>query len=133
MADQTIIKIRWEPDDTLFAQIDDLSDKELKELAFAIQAEAQANIVANDQVDTGFLLNSAYVVMQDGVNTYNQARGSGEYLSTRTDQIVQRERTGPGFLPAGTRGLIAFGAIYAIWQELKNSFLYRAAEQVKAK
>lgn len=125
------VKINWNGEQVR-VEAGKMSESELKKLAFQIEGHAKQNIVLADQVDTGFLLNSSYVVVGTEVDTYFRARRSGTYHSTRSGSTVDRELA-PREHPIGrAKGLVAFGAIYAIWQELRRSFLYKAAEQVAA-
>lgn len=46
------------------------SSQIVRKTAFDLQAQIQANIRANDQIDTGFMVNSVYVVTSDS-STYS--------------------------------------------------------------
>lgn len=95
------------------------------ELAYWIEAQAKANIVANNQVDTGFMLNSVYAVGPDGDSHYSQAQSAA--------QIQAEREMGAEIRPDDNdSAVVAVGAGYAIYQEADNSFLYRALEQAQA-
>lgn len=99
----------------------------LAAIALQLEGQTKANIVANDQVDTGFMLNSVYsVTSRDSTYGDTMASGpmqnvSGEYVERK---MAPEVKVGPG------EGAVAVGAEYAVFQEAKKSFLLRAAEQV---
>lgn len=94
----------------------------LMAIGFQVEGQTKANIVANGQVDTGFMLNSVYTV-GDGSDTYGQAARSANSKSSEA-------RMAPPVMPPEDGVAVAVGAEYAVFQEIKNSFLYRAVEQV---
>lgn len=79
-------------------------------------------------IDTGFLLNSTYVVSPNK-NTYDQANQTGTYKNRAGEDVqrnlVPRQKLKPGFAMV----LVAVGADYAIYQEIEHSFFYRAIEE----
>jgi len=99
----------------------------IKGLALQVEAHARQNIVDNDQVDTGFMLNGVYAVFKDG-DTFGQTSPSGQYQN-KAGQMVNRRAIPPAPLPNQAQAAVAVGADYAIYQELANSFLYKALEQ----
>ena len=99
------------------------------QLALQIEAETKKNIQQNGQIDTGFMLNSTYTVSKKR-NTHDQARGSGKYTSAKTGQSVRRDIAPPVRLPSDALAACAVGAEYAIYQEVKKSFLFAAAQTV---
>jgi hypothetical protein len=76
------------------------AEEAIKQKAFQVEAQAKANVVANDQIDTGFMLNSIHT-------NFNKSE-----------------------LPSGAVAAIYVGAEYGIWQEFKNPFLYPALRSV---
>jgi hypothetical protein len=89
--------------------------------AHRIEERAKANVVANDQVDTGAMLNGIYVVLADG-GDYGQAKAAAE----------AREPQGEMAPPVSLRnadGAVVAGMEYSIYQEMQRSFLYKAAEE----
>jgi hypothetical protein len=95
-----------------------------EEVAFAVEAEAKANIVDNDQVDTGFMLNSVYAVTRSG-SGYGQAQGAAKSRNPTAEM-------GPGVSLSGNiKAAVVVGAEYAIYQEEKKTFLFKAGESVK--
>lgn len=99
----------------------------IKGLALQVEAHAKQNIVDNDQVDTGFMLNTVYSVFPGG-DTFGQTSPAGEYQN-KAGQMVRRQSLPPSPLPRQVQAAVAVGAEYAIFQELANSFLYKALEQ----
>ena len=110
------------------------SDKAMLALAHQIEAQTKANIVdmpSGDHVglvDTGFLLNSVYAI-GNGESGYGATQSSGEYVN-RAGETVRRERAPEERLPRDAQAAVVVGANYAIYQEVKHSFLFKAAEQV---
>jgi len=98
----------------------------LSRLALQGSQFAVENIQANNQIDTGFMMGSVYSVAP-GSGT-SPTWPSGEYLD-KSGKTVTRE----GGAPVGAGpDESAFGCVaeYAIHQEMANSFLYRALEQL---
>ena len=113
--------------DRVTLKVKGAKQKILDELALVGEGKAKMNIVANNQVDTGFMLNSVYAVTSKGVAS--KPSGGGTFTN-RLGQTVTR-RAGPvhGKVAEG-ESAIAAAAEYAIHQEMKKSFLYRALEQI---
>lgn len=105
--------------------------RELVRIGFAIEGQAKVNVTDNGQVDTGFLRSSLYTVARD-TSTYGQADPSGRYQSSKSGLAVERE-IAPELTAGEDEVLVAAGAAYAIHQEVENSFLYRALDQVRAR
>jgi hypothetical protein len=111
-------------------------DKTIKQsganIAFRIEERLKINISeapgASGQglVDTGFLLNSPYVVTPEG-SSYDQANQSGMY-ENREGQMVERNIAPERDLPDDALALVAVGAEYAIYQELEHAFFFKAVE-----
>lgn len=94
----------------------------LEELALQIEAQAKINIVDNDQVDTGFMLNSAYTVTDES-SGYSQARSESKNKNPKAEMS-------PEASAGDADAVIVIGAEYAIHQEERRSFLFKAGEQV---
>jgi len=109
------------------------SGRALRKVAFDIEGQTKKNIQENGQIDTGFMVNSVYTVT-DNDNTYGQANKSGRYTN-EAGANVPRNLAPQARLPHSNEpaALVAVGAEYAIWQELKRSFLMAAAQEVGAK
>jgi len=117
--------------DHLQVVVEEATEKVLKQLGFRITERAQLNIRTNDQIDTGFMVNSIYPVWKDG-SGYGQARAEaeGQTMSKRTGkQVDQSENMAPEeSLVEDAVAAVVVGANYAIFQEAANPFLYPAAE-----
>jgi hypothetical protein len=116
-------------------QVNDAAMESLAAIAHAIEGQAKVNIreqPVSDHIgliDTGFYVNSVYVVTQTGDDTYGQTDPSGTYRD-REGQAVERTIAPRAGLPPGVGALVAIGAAYAIWLEEEFSPLFRAAESV---
>ena len=98
-------------------------------LALRVESEAKQNIVANDQVDTGFMLNTVYHVSRLS-NSYPATDAPGTKTGRKSGQQREVDKAPQATLPAKYLALVAVGAEYAIYQELQRSFLYLALVQV---
>jgi len=112
--------------ESVIARIKDATAEELAAFAFQIEAQAKVNIQENRQIDTGFMLNSVYTVSQAG-SSYGSANKTGAY-NNRAGSKVKRKIAPERSLPKKAAAIVAVGADYAIYQEEKKSFLYRAAQ-----
>lgn len=122
-------KVNWYENDVRLV-VDDASDELVDKLAFQVLGQAGINIQQNGQIDTGFMLNSGYVISERS-DTFGDTDPSGSYESSKTGQTVQRERVDAP-RPADGGAVVGFAADYAAHQEMKNSYLYTAVEQVAA-
>lgn len=79
-------------------------------------------------IDTGFLLNSTYVVSPN-TNTYDQTNQTGQYRNKAGEDVQRtlapRQKLKPGFAMV----LVAVGADYAVYQEIEHNLFYRAIEE----
>lgn len=103
------------------AAMDRVTDETLDRAAAQCLGHARVNIQTNDQIDTGFMWNSGYMVSAKQ-STYGetQAAGAGGRERAAEVRIGRRESA------------TAFAAKYAIYQELHRSYLYRALTQTVA-
>lgn len=104
----------------------------LANVALEIQGQAVLNIRSNNQIDTGFMMNSGYVVAKNGTDTYSKLQSSGVYSGKSGDNL-RRELADRADLPEGVEALVAFGANYAIYQEAAKPFLFKAATEIAGK
>jgi hypothetical protein len=104
------------------------STKALQQLALQIEGQTKANITANNQVDTGFMLNSVYTIFE-GSSTYGNTDASGTKLD-RMAEFVERKIAPEESLEGDAVAAVCVGAEYAVFQEARQSFLQTAAEQV---
>jgi len=114
-------KVDWFERDVLL-KIEDTTDEALTDLAFQGEALAKVNIQANGQIDTGFMLNSTY-----GLGPTGDHRAQAE---AEASAVAERQMAGPPSLEEGQAAIHA-AAEYAVYQEMANSFLYRAVEQLQ--
>lgn len=127
------VKVNWFGNKVRLA-IDKKAGQTLTNVAFRIEERTKVNINeapgASGQglIDTGFMLNSTYVVAP-GVDTYDQANQTGVYKNNAGED-ARRTLAPRRKLKAGeTSVLVAVGADYAIYQEIKHNFFYRAIEE----
>lgn len=117
--------------DHVLATVEEATGEVLKALAYRIVEGAQLNIRSNDQIDTGFMVNSIYPIFEDG-SGYSEARSQAEAQTTgkdgrrvdHSDDMAPEER-----LPDDANAGVVVGANYAIYQEAVNPFLYPAGER----
>lgn len=110
------------------------SDELLKLAALRTAEQAQLNIRGNDQIDTGFMVNSVYTRWRGG-STHSQAAAdaAGHTTSSKTGRTVSRDRMAPDIeLPGSAAAATVVGANYAIYQEVIKPFLWPAAKAVAA-
>lgn len=96
--------------------------KSMVAIALQIEARAKVNIVANDQVDTGFMLNSVFTVSPE-MSGYEAAR-SAAFAKNLDGEM------GPPPDLGNFDAAVGVGAAYAIYQELRASFLAKAVIEV---
>lgn len=103
----------------------------LVKAAFRIEERTKVNINqapgASGQglIDTGFMINSVYVVTEGGRNTYDRTDPTGLYTNLKGDQ-VERHIAPEMPLPDDAAALVAVGAEYAVYQEIIHHFFYQA-------
>lgn len=106
----------------------ELAGVPIEKVAFQVEAQTKANIQENGQIDTGFMLNSVYAVTDSG-STYDATDPSGFYMN-QGGEGQERSRANQIGLQ-GADAAVAVAADYAIWQELRRSFLWRSVQSVK--
>lgn len=119
--------------DRVEAVIKGATEEGLAALALVIEGKTKANIAANDQVDTGFMLNSVYAMSRKSSNFgAAQSAALGSVYSRKTGRTVAPRAMGeqPSFPDDETLAGVVVGAEYAIFQELRRPFLNPAAEEV---
>lgn len=111
-------------------EIADLSDTAiegiLNDIAAQAEAYAKSNIIANDTVDTGFMLNATY-----GIKTDSDGQpGESTTMTSKDGQKVRRtSSTGPS--TDKRTSAVGCGADYAIYVELDHPFIGPAGDQVE--
>lgn len=116
-------KVDWYGDEVALV-LENATKRGLEALAAVIDGDTKINIVENDQVDTGFMVNSVYHAGESN-STYAEASKTGDYANREGD-MVARELAPEAPLPASAGALICVGARYAIYQEMQQPFLYPA-------
>jgi len=125
------------PDATIHFRLDHVlttvqgaSERALLALALQTEGHVKVKIRDNDQVDTGFMLNSVYSVGND-TSGYSAAKGIADRntKSRRTGADVDHagDMAPERRLPRDVAAAVVVGANYAIYQEVKQSFLYAGA------
>jgi len=110
--------------------VEEATAEVLKQLAYRIVERTQGNIRSNDQIDTGYMVNSIYPIWKDG-SSFLEAASAAESMpdvskkgyGSRAGRTVINET-----LEAGASAAVVVGANYAIYQEVQKPFLYPAAE-----
>lgn len=105
--------------DHVMIRVKDATDEVLHALALQVEGTTKMHIVLNDQIDTGFMLNSVYAESSKG-STYDETWPGG------VDNKAPRLRLPKRFSVAA----VHVSAAYAIYQEMQNSFLRVAAREV---
>ncbi|MBK8987381.1 MAG: hypothetical protein IPM39_15110 [Chloroflexi bacterium] len=119
-------KVNWYAEDVV-VKFTKLSERALEAAAARVDALTKINIVANDQVDTGFMVNSVYFAT-DGNSSYMD---SGGVFTDKHGNQVERQMAPEATLKDGAAALVCVGANYAIFQEMDNPFLYPALLTVR--
>lgn len=89
--------------------------------AFRIREHAGANVVANDQIDTGAMANAFYVVLP-GEDDYGNAASEAASRNPAAE-------VGPKIDAGNADAVVANAMDYAVENELRKSFLFKSAEQ----
>ena len=106
--------------DEVGAEIRDGLKDALYAMALQVTALSKVNIQQNGQIDTGFMLNSAYAVGPDGQNSY-------------APPSIPDRRAAPMQSPNDDLEAIAgHSAEYTLYQEVKIPFLEPALEKVRS-
>jgi len=111
----------------VMARVEAATQAALEALAFQVEAQTKVIIQQNGQIDTGFMLNSVYVLLASGQQGVQWP--SGYYPSRNESGVVSRTLAQTAEL-GDYAAAVGVGAAYAIFQEMKNSFLFRAMGQV---
>lgn len=100
------------------------ADDVVTALAFQVEGQAKINVRENGQIDTGFMLNSIYTVAAEGEHL---PPGVVNRRHASTKEVAPQHRELGGEMSArGHMALVVVGAEYGLFQETRNSFLYRA-------
>lgn len=105
--------------DHVMMRVEGATDEVLHAVALQVEGVTKRNIVSNDQIDTGFMLNSVYTESQDG-STF------GETWEGPPGKKASKVRLPRLFSAAA----VHVSALYAIFQEMMDPFLRPAAQEV---
>lgn len=132
------VKVNWHGDKVRLV-VDRAAAGSMANVALRIEERTKVNIReapgASGQglVDTGFMWNSVYVVVQGPRGTesdYDKTQPSGTYTD-REGRTVERQIAPKRTLSGKASALVAVGADYAIFQEIKHAFFFRAIEETR--
>lgn len=104
--------------DHVLMRVQDATEKGLAAIAHQVEAHAKARIQANNQIDTGFMLNAVYSVTKQG-SGFGEAEGAAK---ARADREVVNED-----LSMDDAAMVVAGANYSIYQEARQTFLFGGA------
>ena len=116
----------WYGED-LVRLVEDATQEALAAVALQIEGLTKRNIIGNNQVDTGFMVNSVYAITEDGsVDTYSGAKSSAGGRRSRSGRLMHEKAQVDG--DGGPYSAVAVGARYAVYQEKKKPFLEPAMD-----
>ena len=116
--------------DHVMMRVDGATDEVLHALALQVEGVTKRNIVSNNQVDTGFMLNSVYSASEKG-STFGETWGKGTYLGKKSGAMKAVDKAPKLRLPnLFSAAAVHVSAAYAIFQEMMDPFLRPAAEEV---
>lgn len=106
--------------------IEDATKEVAKQAALRVEERTRINITENEQIDTGFMRASVFMVSADE-SSYPKAAAETQNISSRhqKDRSIGEEPS----LPSGVLAGVGVGAHYAIYQENIQPFLAPAAEE----
>ncbi len=105
--------------DHVMMRVEGATDDVLHAVALQVEGTAKRNIVSNDQIDTGFMLNSVYSASSEGSTFSDTWAGPPGKKAQRASL--------PKLFSAA---LVHVSAMYAIYQEMMEPFLRPAADEV---
>lgn len=130
-----VVEVNWYEERVLL-EVDRAVKQSLAQIAAQIEQETKINIreqPVGDHtglIDTGFYINSVYFVTEDD-STYDQTDPSGVYTDREGNQVERY--IAPEADLGDAAALVAIGAEYAVYLEMKYSPLFRAVESVAGK
>lgn len=111
--------------------IKNATEDALESTAFLIEGAAKVRISTNQQVDTGFMLNSVYTKTRRS-SGYSGIWPTGRYPQSPakhggdSSPVPREPQSEVQFVSDDQFAAVAVGAEYGIYQESKQSFLYQA-------
>jgi len=116
--------------DHVMMRVEGATDEVLHALALQVEGVTKRNIVNNNQVDTGFMLNSVYSASEKG-DTFGETWGAGSYYGKKSDSMKDVTKARKLRLPnLFSAAAVHVSAMYAIFQEMMDPFLRPAADEV---
>lgn len=136
--------------DRVAARVRSAQRQFIRAVALQVEGQTKVNIAANNQVDTGFMLNSVYSVWSGAsgdvaVTRYARAFASSDKVVRKalSKELRRKARKqwrvmaiagrmmAPARLPADDMSaIVGVGASYALYQEERHSFLLAAIRTV---
>lgn len=113
-------EIEWRGNE-VFLLLKDAGTEGLEATGFQVEGQAKTNVVINDQIDTGFMMNAIYTV---GPNNSSYSGAKAAALAKADHEMGNEQK------PPENQVFVVAGAGYSIYQETRQSFLYRALQQV---
>lgn len=120
--------VNWFAEDAILS-FGEASQDFVEDIAFRVEEHTKIRIERNKQVDTGFMLNSVYVILPKS-DTYNKTKPTGSYKSRKTGRMVKQARAPKVGVKPKRGALVVVGANYAVFNELRKPFLFPALEDV---
>lgn len=121
-------KVNWYGDKVM-AVLKDAADEVLTAAALQTEAVAKVNITTNDQVDTGFMRASVYVIEVGGKFDRSGVMVTGKLTGAKSGATSVHE-TAPVIPVPDDCAAVHVAANYALYQEVKKPFLYPAVKSV---
>ena len=116
--------------DHVMMRVEGATDEVLHALALQVEGVTKRNIVSNNQVDTGFMLNSVYSASEKS-STFGETWGKGTYFGKKSGYMKAVDKAPKLRLPnLFSAAAVHVSAMYAIYQEMMNPFLRPAADEV---
>lgn len=122
-------EVNWYAD-AVYIALDKAEDALAEQVLILLDEEVKLAINRNDQIDTGFMINSAYWRTRNR-STYGGTWETGRYKDREGDPVARGRA--PEAELGGALGVFGVAAEYAIFQELLQPFLWPALQRVAAR
>lgn len=107
--------------DNLLLLLEGAALEALTASAFGIEGRVKEQIVQNDQIDTGFMVNTVYVSTPEQSSYDSASLAAG--LQNPAEQMLEEVKP-QDVNEEGVVVLVVVGAEYAVYQEMAQPFLY---------
>jgi hypothetical protein len=114
------VKVDWHTERVILVLNNSIAGV-LKDAAIKVANRAAVQVSVNNQVDTGFMMNAIYAIWADGSN-HDSAEAEAKSKADRPFADAPP-------LPDQDSSAVHGAAEYTVYQEMINSFMYRAFEQ----